>query len=72
MGIVMASLEVAQALDRFYRPDSVRNRRTGGTGLGLSIAKWIIDRHQGYYDIVSREGLGTRFSVVFPGSMPFF
>lgn len=65
-GIGMSGEDVAHAFDRFYRADSVRNSRTGGTGLGLSIAKWIIDRHQGYYDIVSREGLGTRFSVVFP------
>lgn len=65
-GIGMTQEDVAHAFDRFYRADSVRNSRTGGTGLGLSIAKWIVDRHQGYYDIVSREGLGTRFSVVFP------
>ena len=65
-GIGMSEQDVAHAFDRFYRADSVRNSKTGGTGLGHSIAKWIIDRHQGYYDIVSREGLGTRFSVVFP------
>lgn len=68
-GIGMSGEDVSHAFDRFYRADTVRNSRTGGTGLGLSIAKWIIDRHQGYYDIVSREGLGTRFSVVFPGVM---
>lgn len=66
-GIGMSQEDVAHAFDRFYRADSVRNSKTGGTGLGLSIAKWIVDKHQGYYDIVSREGLGTRFSVVFPG-----
>lgn len=65
-GIGMASQEVAHVFDRFYRADAVRNSKTGGTGLGLSIAKWIIDRHQAYCDIVSREGLGTRFSVIFP------
>lgn len=69
-GIGMSQEDVAHAFDRFYRADSVRNSRTGGTGLGLSIAKWIVDKHEGYYDIVSREGLGTRFSVVFPGVMP--
>nr|MDE7478988.1 HAMP domain-containing histidine kinase [Lachnospiraceae bacterium] len=68
-GIGMSPEDVAHAFDRFYRADSVRNSKTGGTGLGLSIAKWIIDKHQGYYDIVSREGLGTRFSVVFPKYM---
>ena len=65
-GIGMSQEDVAHAFDRFYRADSVRNSKTGGTGLGLSIAKWIVDKHQGYYDIVSREGLGTRFNVVFP------
>lgn len=69
-GIGMSQEDVAHAFDRFYRADSVRNSRTGGTGLGLSIAKWIVDKHEGYYDIVSREGLGTRFSVVFPGVTP--
>lgn len=65
-GIGMSQEDVVHVFDRFYRADSVRNSKTGGTGLGLSIAKWIVDKHQGYYDIVSREGLGTRFSVVFP------
>ena len=65
-GIGMSQEDVTHAFDRFYRADSVRNSKTGGTGLGLSIAKWIVDKHQGYYDIVSREGLGPRFSVVFP------
>ena len=65
-GIGMSEKDVEHAFDRFYRADVVRNSKTGGTGLGLSIARWIIEKHQGYYDIVSREGLGTRFSVVFP------
>lgn len=65
-GIGMSAEDVAHAFDRFYRADAVRNSKTGGTGLGLSIAKWIVDKHHGYYDIVSREGLGTRFSVIFP------
>lgn len=65
-GIGMIAEDVTHVFDRFYRADAVRGSKTGGTGLGLSIAKWIVDNHQGYYDIVSREGLGTRFSVVFP------
>ena len=65
-GIGMSQEDVQHMFDRFYRADSVRNSKTGGTGLGLSIAKWIVDKHQGYYDIVSREELGTRFSVIFP------
>lgn len=65
-GIGMSQEDVEHAFDRFYRADGVRNSQTGGTGLGLSIAKWIIDRHHGYYDIVSYVGLGTRFRVMLP------
>jgi len=65
-GIGMAENEVEHVFDRFYRADAVRGSETGGTGLGLSIAKWIVEKHRAYYNIVSREGLGTRFSVIFP------
>ena len=52
--------------DRFYRSDPARARTTGGTGLGLSIAKWIVERHGGYFDVFSREDFGTRMSVILP------
>ena len=52
--------------DRFYRTDESRARQTGGTGLGLSIAKWIAERHKGRFEVVSRVGLGTRFTLVLP------
>lgn len=52
--------------DRFYRTDQSRARQTGGTGLGLAIAKWIVDRHGGHFEVISREGIGTRITVVFP------
>ena len=65
-GIGMSENDVSHVFDRFYRADAVRNSQTGGTGLGLSIAKWIVERHIGYYNVISREGLGTRFTVIFP------
>ena len=52
--------------DRFYRTDQSRARQTGGTGLGLAIAKWIVDRHDGWFEVTSREGIGTRITVVIP------
>ncbi|MBR4235349.1 MAG: sensor histidine kinase [Clostridia bacterium] len=54
--------------DRFYRADDSRTRENGGTGLGLAIAKWIVDRHDGYFEVVSMEGLGTRMNVHIPKS----
>lgn len=65
-GIGMSDADVAHAFDRFYRADAVRNSQTGGTGLGLAIARWIVEQHDGYYEVISREEIGTRFNVIFP------
>ena len=54
-----------QIFERFYRSDEAREHKTGGTGLGLSIAKWIVDRHNGYFNILTRPDIGTRITVVF-------
>ena len=61
-GIGMNKEELPYMFDRFYRADNSRGS-TSGTGLGLSIAKWIVDRHGGYFSVVSREGLGTKICV---------
>ena len=65
-GMGISPQGIPHIFDRFYRTDQSRDRRTGGTGLGLSIAKWIIDRHGGWFEVVSREGGGTRISVLLP------
>ena len=58
--------ELSQIFRRFYRADKSRNRQTGGTGLGLPIADWIAQRHKGWIEVTSREGLGSRFVLVIP------
>ena len=62
----MKEQDVAHIFERFYRSDTARNSSTGGSGLGLSIAKWIVDKHRGHFEILSREGLGTRITVWLP------
>lgn len=65
-GIGIAAGDVSHVFERFFRADPARGRDSGGTGLGLSIAKWIVDRHGGYFQVLSREEIGTRITVCFP------
>lgn len=69
-GIGIPPQDVPQIFERFYRADESRARKTGGTGLGLSIAKWIAERHGGHMEVLSREDIGTRISVVLPAVSP--
>jgi len=55
-----------RVFDRFVRADESRTRSTGGAGLGLSIAQWIAARHKGHMEVLSREGIGTRITLVLP------
>ncbi len=54
--------DIPHIFDRFYRSASARGKQ--GSGLGLSIAKWIVEKHNGRIDALSREGTGTRMTVV--------
>ncbi len=65
-GIGIDAGDVPRIFDRFFRADPARARQSGGTGLGLSIARWIVERHDGHFEVVSRPGLGTRIRVVLP------
>ncbi|MDO8927195.1 MAG: phosphate regulon sensor histidine kinase PhoR [Sideroxyarcus sp.] len=65
-GIGIAPQHIPRLTERFYRVDRSRSRETGGTGLGLAIVKHIAMRHQAQLDVVSEEGKGSTFSIVFP------
>ena len=65
-GIGIAQQHIARLAERFYRVDRSRSRETGGTGLGLAIVKHVAMRHQARLHIVSEEGRGSTFSIIFP------
>jgi two-component system sensor histidine kinase ArlS len=67
-GIGISPDNIPRIFDRFYRADESRARATGGAGLGLSIANWITSRHGGYMEVLSREGIGTKITIVLPGT----
>ena len=67
-GIGIKQEEITKIFERFYRSDPARSRQSGGYGLGLSIAKWIADKHSGFFEVLSYENLGTRISLVLPSA----
>lgn len=55
----IASKDIPNIFDRFFRTDSSRNSSKGGSGIGLSIVKKIVEDHGGYIWATSKEGEGT-------------
>jgi len=69
-GIGIAPQHIPRLTERFYRVDRSRSRETGGTGLGLAIVKYIAIHHKARLEVVSEEGKGSTFSLVFPVRRP--
>ena len=65
-GIGINESDIPHIFERFYRADDSRSKQTGGSGLGLAIAGWIIERHGGRFEIISRKDIGTRITVILP------
>jgi two-component system OmpR family sensor kinase len=59
-----------QIFNRFSRGESSSTRRPEGTGLGLAIVAAIVTAHGGEIKLDSAVGVGTRFCIVFPRTMP--
>jgi signal transduction histidine kinase len=64
-GIGISADEQRHVFDRFFRARAADEGAVQGTGLGLAITKAIVAAHGASCEIVSREGFGTTFRVVF-------
>jgi PAS domain S-box-containing protein len=53
-------------LDNIFNPFFTTRRDSGGTGLGLSISYGLVKEHNGTIGVLSRPGLGSRFSIYLP------
>jgi PAS domain S-box-containing protein len=53
-------------LDHIFEPFFSTRRDKEGTGLGLSISYGLIKEHSGLIGVLSRPGIGSRFSVFLP------
>ncbi len=67
-GIGISEEHVGRLTERFYRVDSGRSRATGGTGLGLAIVKHVLNKHNARLQVISKEGQGSTFRIIFPSS----
>ena len=68
-GMGISEEAASHIFERFWRADNARIESNEGSGLGLSIAKWIVDNHDGSIEVLSHEGVGTRFTIVLPREM---
>lgn len=67
-GIGIPRRDLDRVFERFYRVDRARSRMTGGTGLGLAIVRHVMSNHQGEVSVESTEGIGSVFTLTFPGA----
>ena len=56
----------SDVLPKIFDPFFTTKQVGKGTGLGLSIAYKIVEQHGGSITVHSKEGVGTKFSLVFP------
>ena len=58
--------EQDQLFSRFFRSSTAQRRAIPGTGIGLSIVRAIASQHGGSVSAVSKEGIGSTFTLSLP------
>ena len=60
-GIGIPKSSIQKIWERFYKIDTSRGKDQKGTGLGLAIVKEIINAHGQNINVISTEGVGSKF-----------
>ncbi|MGV8057471.1 MAG: ATP-binding protein [Smithellaceae bacterium] len=55
-----------ETMDHIFNPFFTTRRDRDGTGLGLSISYGLVKEHHGIIGVLSRPGIGSRFSIFLP------
>jgi signal transduction histidine kinase/ligand-binding sensor domain-containing protein/DNA-binding response OmpR family regulator len=66
-GIGIREADLEHIFEQFYQARTpIDGKYQQGTGLGLALAKSIAELHKGKVSVLSEEGKGATFSVLFP------
>ncbi len=65
-GIGIPKESLGKIWERFYKTDLSRGKDKKGTGLGLAIVREIIQSHKENINVISTEGVGTKFIFSLP------
>lgn len=65
-GIGIPPEKLPHIFDRFYRVRPSHTNPVQGLGLGLSFVAWIVNAHGGKIHVESKEGQGSKFTVLLP------
>lgn len=65
-GIGIPTQDINKIFEKFYRVSTGLRHNTKGTGIGLSIVKHIIDAHNGFINVKSKENNGSEFIIELP------
>lgn len=65
-GIGIPDALIGKIFNRFMQVNNSVDKKIAGTGIGLSIAKELVILHKGHVHVRSKEGKGTRFTLLIP------
>jgi signal transduction histidine kinase/DNA-binding response OmpR family regulator len=65
-GAGIAEKNIPYIFNRFYQVESSNTRNYDGTGIGLALVKELVELHNGFVSVKSKEGEGALFIVTLP------